>query len=85
MSRPPCTPVLSDHQLFVLEMAGAVVSSRAGALADDELEVLAEANRLVGLHGREAPITERHWIVIGRTVAARLAESLRADLRSCAS
>ena len=85
MLRPPVTPVLSDHQLFVLEMAGAVVSSRASALASDELEVLAEANRLVGLHGREAPITERHWIVIGRTVAARLAQSFRADLRSFAS
>ena len=85
MFRPPPTPVLSDHQLFVLEMAGAVVSSRASALADDELEVLAEASRLVGLHGREAPITERHWVVIGRAVAARLAHSLRADLRSFVS
>jgi hypothetical protein len=78
-------PRLSEHQLFVLEMAGAIVAGRASALDEHELEVLAEANRLLGLHGREAPITEAHWAVIGRTVATLLAAGARPDPRAYAA
>ena len=81
MSRPALAPVLSDAQLFVLEMAGAIVATRSSTLSDEELEVLAEAAHLLRIHGRAAPIADRHWAVIGRTVGALLATGERPALR----
>jgi hypothetical protein len=78
-------PALSDQQLFILEMAGAIVASRASVLEEDELETLAETAHLLGRYGREAPLSQHHWTVVRRTVGQRLAGGFGPDLHEVAA